>query len=62
MLNGLYNQLYQILSSAIYDGTPTSSVYGELFCEGLSTLACAFLLILPFLAVFWLIKFLFNMR
>lgn len=56
MLTNAYLSIYELLSNAIFGGTPEISNYGVFFCEGISVLACAFLVFLPFLIVWRLIK------
>lgn len=52
----MYEQLYQILVTAIFDGSPDLYTYGEFFCEGIATVVCAFVVALPFIIAWRFIK------
>lgn len=56
MLTNGYQQIYDLVSNAIYGGNPAVATYGVLFCEGFATIACAFLLALPFLIIWRIIR------
>ena len=56
MLVNSYQQIYDLVSNAIYGGSPAVATYGEFFCEGFATIACGVLLALPFLIIWRIIR------
>lgn len=56
MLTNGYQQIYDLVSNAIYGGNPAVATYGVFFCEAFATIACAVLLALPFVIVWRIIR------
>ncbi len=56
MLQSIYQSLYDLLSNSIFGGNPSAATYGVFFCEGISIVSCAFLVALPFLIVWRIIR------
>ncbi len=56
MLNGAYQSIYELISNAIFNGAPDTATYGIFMCESISAIACTFLLALPFLIVYRIIR------
>ena len=56
MLANAYQSIYDLVSSAIYGGSPEIALYGEFFCEAFATIACAFMLCLPFLIIWRIVR------
>ncbi len=56
MLTNAYSTIYDLISNAIYGGTPTIATYGVFFCEAFATVFCALLLALPFIVVWRIIR------
>lgn len=56
MLQNAYSTIYELISSAIFGGSPATATYGVFFCEAFSTAFCALLLCLPFIIVWRIIR------
>ena len=56
MLQSVYQSLYELLSNSIFGGDPSAATYGVFFCEGISIVACAFLVAVPFLIVWRILR------
>ena len=56
MLVNAYQQIYNLISNAIYGGSPSVAAYGVFFCEAFATLFCALLLVLPFVVVWRIVR------
>lgn len=52
----MYNTIVDLLNNAIFDGNMTATTYGEFFVTGFATIACAILVLLPFLMIWRIIK------
>lgn len=52
----MFESFYNLLSDFIFDGNPSLYAYGEFFCQGISTVAVALLVLLPFVIVYRLLK------
>lgn len=56
MVNGIYQQLVQLLTNTVFGGDLTTAVYGPLIVEGISAIACVALISLPFVIVWRIIR------
>lgn len=52
----MFQEFYNLLSTYIFSGDPSSFAYGELFCQGIATVACALLVLLPFVIVWRIVR------
>lgn len=52
----MFQQLYQVLSTFLFNGSPASWAYGELICQGFAGAMSVFLVSLPFLLVWRFIR------
>lgn len=52
----MFQAIYELLSTHIFNGNPSSTAYGVLFCEGISTIACGLLVLIPFFIMWRIIK------
>ena len=52
----MYQSLYNIISNFLFNGDPSSFIYGELICEGIPAVICSLLFFLPFLVVWRIVK------
>lgn len=57
MNNGIYQMCYELVAQYVYGSSPLES-YQELVCIGISTFACLFVMALPFILVWRVIKLL----
>lgn len=55
-MQGIYQMCYDLLKEAIFAGDFSGAVYAEFFCQGISVLACAFLISVPFLILWRVIR------
>lgn len=55
-MNGLYLELYNIISNFLFNGDPSSMVYGELICQSIPAILCTVLIMLPFIVVWRIIR------
>lgn len=56
MASGAWTEIYNLISTAVFNGDPSAFTYGELFCEGFAFIACAFLIAIPFIVVWRIIR------
>ena len=56
MQNGIYNALYEMIANAIYGGLSSLTGWQELTLTFIATCACLFVLVVPFLIVWKVIK------
>ena len=56
MVESIYSSLYQLLVETIFGGSLEGVTFGEFFCQGISTIACACLIALPFIVVWRIIR------
>lgn len=56
MLTGAYQTIYDLISTAIFAGNPLTATYGVFMCEAIATMACTFLIALPFVVVWRIIR------
>lgn len=47
----MYLELYNIISQFLFNGDPSTAVYGEFICEAVPSVLCVLLLMLPFVVV-----------
>lgn len=55
-MNGIYNMCYKLLVDNIFGGSLEGIAFGEFFCQGISIVACAFLIAVPFIIVWRVIR------
>lgn len=56
MTTAIWTEIYNIVSNAVFAGSPADFTYGEFFCEGFSFLCCAFLVCLPVIIIWRIIR------
>ena len=56
MLTNGYQMIYDLISTAVFGDDPTIATYGEFMCEFVSVIACTFLIALPFIVVYRIIR------
>ena len=52
----MYQGIYNLLVQQIFNGSLEGIAYGELFCQGISIIACGLLVLLPFFILWRLLK------
>lgn len=55
-MEGIYKELYNIISNFLFAGDPSTSIYGELICETIPAILCTVLIMIPFIIVWRIIK------
>lgn len=55
-MQGIYLELYKIISEFLFNGQPSEMVYGELICQGIPAIICSILIFLPFIIVWRIIR------
>ena len=55
-MTSIYQSIYTLLENSIFGGTASTATYGVFFCEGISIIACALLVALPFVLVWRIIR------
>lgn len=56
MLTNAYQSLYNLISTAVFGGDPSIATYGEFMCEFVTVIACSFLIALPFIVLWRIIR------
>lgn len=56
MANGIWVEIYNLISNAVFAGAPANYTYGELFCEGFAFIFCAILIALPMIFIWRIIR------
>lgn len=56
MMTNIYKGIYDLLVNGIFGGSLEGVTYGQFFVEGFSIIACALLLLLPFIIVWRIIR------
>jgi Fe2+ transport system protein B len=52
----MFNQIYDILSTFLFNGDMSTFAYSELICQGISGILCSVLVLLPFIIVWRFIR------
>ena len=52
----MFEQLYSVLSSFLFNGDMSKFAYSELICQGISGILCSVLVLLPFIIVWRFIR------
>lgn len=58
MNGGIYQTCYELVAQYVYGGSAQLESYQDLVCVAVSTLACLFVIALPFILVWRVIKLL----
>lgn len=56
MANGAFAEVYELISSALFNGSPEAYTYGALICEGFAAIFSIALVALPFVVVWRIIR------
>ncbi len=52
----MYEQIYTLLTTAIFNNNLTTYVYADFFCQGIATIFCGLVVALPFIILWRIIR------
>lgn len=59
-MSSIFDEIYNIILNGVFGGDISSHIYADFFCEAGSFIFCAFLVALPLLVVWRVIKLFLN--